>query len=117
METENHRSGTEFTKKFGVGISLYMKMLKLFMVTYVVMGVIQLPALVCNIVGLGEGEAADLSMVRLLEARSEATSGGVRRTCERMKGGGQDGGLQRRTAGRRAAAYGLSLFKKRHLYN
>lgn len=42
-----------------------MKMLKLFSITFAVMGVIQLPALVCMIMGLGDGEAADLSITTL----------------------------------------------------
>ena len=53
------RSGHEFSRRFGVGVSLYMKMLRLLTLTYTVMGFLQLPLLVSYISGDSNVDAAD----------------------------------------------------------
>ncbi|GMH98910.1 hypothetical protein TrST_g6876 [Triparma strigata] len=58
-EAQAKRSGHEFSRRFGVGVSLYMKMLRFLSITYVLMGVLQLPLLVSYIIGDSNVDAAD----------------------------------------------------------
>ena len=65
LRVEEQRSGTTFTKKFGAGVSLYLKMLSLFAWTFAGMGLLSIPSLTAFIMGHGEGEVADLSFTTL----------------------------------------------------
>ena len=59
--TLSRRYGHDFSRRFGVGVSLYMKMLRLLTYTYIVMGLFQLPLLVSFISGTANVDAADES--------------------------------------------------------
>jgi len=74
--SENLRSGLAFTKKFGNGVSLYMKMLKLLSILFAFCGLLQVPALTAFFMGHGEGEAADLSMTTLANLPEKDSIGG-----------------------------------------
>jgi hypothetical protein len=70
VDAEDFRSGLAFTRKFGSGISLYMKALKLLTFTFAAMSLLSTPALVAYIMGGGEGEVVDLSVTTLANVRS-----------------------------------------------